>query len=99
MHCIIVISNPCSYACRFILAKEFIKKFEFEENVILYIVELAYGDQKYYITETIRLEWNQVLWHKKNMINIGVQKLLPPKWKAFAWIDAVLLGLWILSKY
>jgi len=40
------------------------------------------------ILTTSNLEWNQVLWHKENMINLGVQKLLPPTWKAFAWIDA-----------
>jgi hypothetical protein len=28
------------------------------------------------------------LWHKENMINLGVKYLLPPDWKAFAWIDA-----------
>jgi hypothetical protein len=31
---------------------------------------------------------NHVLWHKENMINMGVSKLLPKSWKAFAWIDA-----------
>ena len=51
LHCIIVISNPCQYARRFILAKEFIKRFEDEQNAILYVVELAYGDQNFYITE------------------------------------------------
>ena len=28
------------------------------------------------------------MWHKENMINIGVRKLLPENWKAMAWIDA-----------
>ena len=95
LHCVIVISNPCQYARRFILAREFIKRFENEMNVILYVVELAYGNQKFYVTEKnnpqhlqIRASMNQVLWHKENMINMGVSKLLPKKWKAFAWIDA-----------
>lgn len=94
LHLIIVISNPCLYKIRYKLAKEFIKRIENEEeNVILYIVELAYQNQKYYVTEEnnkkhLRLRTNVPLWHKENMINIGVKLLLPNGWKAFAWIDA-----------
>ena len=95
LHCIIVSSNPCNYARRIILAREFIKRFEHETNVILYVVELAYNNQDYYLTNKnnkrhlqLRANKNQVLWHKENMINLGVKKLLPKTWKAFAWIDA-----------
>ena len=38
LHVIIVISNPCQYAKRYILAREFIKRFDTEQNIILYIV-------------------------------------------------------------
>ncbi len=45
LHVIIVVSNPCLYAKRYLLANQFIKRIEEEEeNVNLYIVELAYGD-------------------------------------------------------
>jgi len=93
LHVIIVISNPCKYAKRYLLANQFIKRMEEEENIILYVVELAYKDQKYYITKKdnknhLRLNCEVPLWHKENMINIGVRKLLPENWKAFAWIDA-----------
>jgi hypothetical protein len=95
LHCIIVISNPCQFARRYILAREFIRRFEDEENVELYIVELAYGNQDYHLTKSnnkkhlqLRADMSQVLWHKENMINVGVNKLLPKTWKAFAWIDA-----------
>jgi len=94
LHVIIVISNPCQYARRYILAREFIKRFEQEQNVILYIVELIFDNQQFCVTENnnskhLQLKTNtRALWHKENMINIGVQKLLPEKWKAFAWIDA-----------
>ena len=94
LHVIMVISNPCSYAKRYILAKEFIYRMESEENVILYIVELCYKDQKHQITKNNNPRHLQLytetspLWHKENMINIGVKKLLPINWKAFAWIDA-----------
>ena len=52
LHVIAVISNPCLYVTRYILFKEFIQRIENEErNVILYIVELTYGDQKFIVTD------------------------------------------------
>ena len=94
LHVIIVISNPCMYGTRYKLANEFIRRFENEEpGTILYIVELAYNDQKFYVTNHenprhLQLRSDCILWHKENLINIGVEKLLPKNWRAFAWIDA-----------
>ena len=94
LHVIIVISNPCQFARRYILCKEFIKRFEEEEDhVHLYVVEMIYPNQKFIITEKknkrhLQLKTDTPIWHKENMINLGVQKLLPKSWKAFAWIDA-----------
>jgi hypothetical protein len=93
LHVILVISNPCLYARRYILLKEFVKRIEEEEeDVILYIVEMAYKKQKFIVTEAgnkrhLQLRTEVPLWHKENMINLGV-KLLPAGYKAFAWIDA-----------
>jgi len=94
LHVIAVISNPCLFATRYILMKEFINRMELDEkNVILYIVELAYGNQKFIITDSKNKRHLQIrtpvpLWHKENMINVGIRKLLPSNWKAVAWIDA-----------
>jgi hypothetical protein len=93
LHVIVVVSNPCQYKRRYFLAREFIQRMELEKNVTLYIVELAYGDQGFHLTEEanprhLQLRASVPLWHKENMINVGVAKLLPPDWKAFAWIDA-----------
>ena len=93
LHVIMVISNPCEYARRCILAREFQKRMEFEENVKLYIVELAYGDQHFIITDPhnsrhLQLKAPTPLWHKENLVNIGIKRLLPKAWKAVAWIDA-----------
>lgn len=94
LHVIIVISNPCLYATRYILAKQFIKRIEDEPHIQLYIVELAYNDNKFYITNSNNPKHLQLrtsmapLWHKENMINIGIRKLLPSSWRAVAWIDA-----------
>ena len=94
LNVIIVVSNPCLFAKRYILMKEFINRIELEEtNVNLYVVELLYGNQKYIITDSknknhLQIKTDVPLWHKENMINLGVKYLLPKEWKAFAWIDA-----------
>jgi len=93
LHVISVISNPCLFKRRYELMKQFIQRMEFENNLILYIVELAYKNQKFEITSDknprhLQLRTEHPIWHKENMINLGVQYLLPSDWKAFAWIDA-----------
>jgi hypothetical protein len=93
LNVIAVISNPCLYTRRYILMNEFITRMELEEpNVILYVVEMAYKDQKFVITNSKNKRHLQIrteipLWHKENMINLAVKNLLPKKWKAMAWID------------
>ena len=94
LNVIIVISNPCLYAKRYILLKEFVERIENEEdNVNLYIVELIYTDQRFIITNKknknhLQIKTDVPIWHKENMINLGVKHLLPSNWKAFAWVDA-----------
>lgn len=99
LHMVICVSNAVQYESRYILAKKFIKRIEKEEkNVILYIVELAYDlpnqkPQKFFITKKdnprhLQLRTNVPLWHKENMLNIGINKLLPRDSKAFCWADA-----------
>lgn len=93
LHVIAVISNPCNYAKRYLLLNEFRARFEREHDAILYIVELAYGDQPFVVTSAnhprhLQLRTDTPLWHKENMINLGVRHLLPPSYRAFAWIDA-----------
>jgi hypothetical protein len=94
LNVILVISNPCLYARRYILLKEFVNRFENEEeNVELFIVELIYNNQIFSVTNKenknhLQIKTETPLWHKENMVNIGVKYLLPDNWKAFAWIDA-----------
>jgi len=92
LHVIVVVSNPCQFATRYILAKEFLYRMESETNIKVYVVELAYGSQQFQITSPkcpthLQIRTDKVIWHKENMINMGV-RLLPPNWKAMAWIDA-----------
>lgn len=89
-----VVSNPCFYKIRYKLANEFIARMQKEPNVDLYVVELVYNDQEFAITSANNDKHLQIrtntppLWHKENMINMGIRKLLPANWKAVAWIDA-----------
>ena len=93
LHVIAVISNPCNYKIRYKLARQFFQRMEKEKDVILYIVELVYGDQEFAVTTKgnkrhLQLRGEVPLWHKENMINLGVKHLLPSDWKAVAWVDA-----------
>ena len=93
LHVVMVVSNPCYFIRRYALARQFIMRMEKESNVRLYIVELCYKNQKFVLTQKgnlrhLRLRAETPIWHKENMINIGIQKLLPSDWKAVAWIDA-----------
>ena len=100
LNMIIVISNPCLYARRYILAREFIKRIENDEpNINLFIVELAYNipgkrNQEFLVTDSSNKNHLQIrtssapLWIKENLMNIGVKKLLPKNWKAVAFCDA-----------
>jgi len=94
LNVIIAISNPCLYAKRYILLKEFVKRMEEEEeHVNLFIVELIYNNQQFIVTNKynknhLQLKTETPIWHKENMINLGVKYLLPKNYKAFAWIDA-----------
>lgn len=94
LHVILCISNPCLYARRYILIKEFINRMELEESdVIIYVVEYAYKNQRFIITDSknprhLQIRTDVPIWHKENMVNVGVKHLLPKNWKAFAWIDS-----------
>jgi len=94
LHVVCVISNPCLYATRYILAREFIKRMEFELNIQLYVCELLYENQdKFYVTNSknpnhLQIKTKTPLWHKENMINCVIREKLPKNWKAVAWIDA-----------
>jgi hypothetical protein len=94
LNVIVVISNPCLYTRRYTLLKEFVKRIEQqEEHVNLFIVEMIYKDQKFIITNKnnknhLQIRTDTPIWHKENMVNLGVKYLLPSNYKAFAWIDA-----------
>jgi len=93
LYVICVISNPCHYKRRVQLCKEFINRLLNDKRIKIYLVETVYGSDKHEFTDFsksivhIPLKTINPLWHKENMINIGMH-YLPKNWKAVAWIDA-----------
>jgi len=81
------------YELHYIRFKEFVERMEKDEpDIVLYIVEMAYGNSPFVVTDEtnprhLQLRTRVPLWHRENMINLAVNRLLPPDWKAFAWVD------------
>jgi len=94
LNVVMVYSNVCHFKRRKYLAEQFRDEMLKTPDVALYIVELAYGNDPFELTYAnnknhlqLRTSSDNVLWEKECMINLGVQKLLPTNWKAFAWVD------------
>lgn len=89
-----VISNPVRYEARYKLYRKF-EKHMHDAGVRLTTVELAFGNREWEVTEAddprdIRLRSQHELWHKENLINIGISRL-PENWEYVAWIDTDVL--------
>jgi hypothetical protein len=89
-----VCSNPVRYQRRWQLYKQFEKHMN-DVGAKLLVVEQAFGKRQFQLTERdnlwhLQLRTDQELWHKENMINIGIQYLcqIDPDWQYVAWIDA-----------
>lgn len=91
LHVISVISNPVRYASRYRLYRDFAERMR-AAGVIHHTVELSFGARPYEIVHNghgrhIKVRTFEELWHKENMINIGIAAL-PEDWEYVAWIDA-----------
>lgn len=92
LHVIGVVSNPIRWHSRYRLARHWIKEMEATRNVKVYVVEAAYKDRHFEVTDKCNPHHLQVrshseIWLKENLINLGVKHLLPKDWKYMAWID------------
>ncbi len=93
-YAIAVISNPTRFKSRVRLFRQFAEEMH-RDGVKLLVVELAYGNRHFEVTEVgnpmhLQLRTEAELWHKENMINLGVAHLnkIAPHWKYLAFIDA-----------
>ena len=85
-----IITNPERFKTRARLFLEFMERMEMQK-IKLYVVEAAFGDREFEVTQKdnprhIQLRTDTEIWHKENLINIGISRL-PPNWKYVAWID------------
>lgn len=92
LHVIAVVSNPIRFASRYRLYREFQERMLGNPAVVLHTVELAYGHRPFEITkEGVPNEYqfrsHEELWHKENLINLGIQRL-PASAEYIAWVDA-----------
>jgi hypothetical protein len=92
-YCISICSNPVRYQTRWKLFKEYEKHIT-SLGAKLIIVEQAFGNRQFQLTERdnpfhIQVRTDHELWHKENMINIGIQQLsqIDPEWEYVAWVD------------
>jgi hypothetical protein len=94
LHVVTVVTNPRRFNSRYKLYREFAKRVT-DAGCPLYTVECALGERPHVLTEPnnprhVQLRSRHELWHKENMINIGIQRL-PHDWKYVAWLDSDIL--------
>lgn len=92
LHVVAMVSNPARYHSRYRLFRNWQKEMEATPYVKVYVVEVAFGDRQFEVTDPnnkqhLQLRVNQELWHKENAINRGVIHLLPSDWKYLCWCD------------
>lgn len=92
LHVLMMYSNTARFSARARLFKEAEARFDKTPHVITYVVEVAFGDRPYHVTERgnprhLQLRTLNELWHKENALNLLAQRL-PRNWKYCAWIDS-----------
>lgn len=91
LHMVGVYSNPFRWRSRRQLFNQFTRHMRGTPNVDLHVVELAYGDRPWEVTEPetpgdIQLRTDCEMFHKENLINIGVAHF-PIGWKYGGYSD------------
>ena len=99
LYIVISVFSPFGRDIRTKLAQEFIDRIEkLQRNghpVQICVIELLYSTQKNFLKVSntkfhlqIQYKHDLYLFNKENLINVGVNKLLPSNWKWMAWVDA-----------
>jgi len=83
--------NPPRFKSRERLAREFMERMNDNPLVNLYVVEVAFGDRSYHLTQPgnpnhLQLRTYDELWHKESALNLLAHRL-PKDWQYVAWID------------
>jgi len=88
---VVPLVNPNRYRSRYALFRDFKEYAQSHPNVKVYTVEMAFGGRPFEVTHPddpcdIQLRGTDELWHKENLINIGVSRI-PQDIRYIAWID------------
>lgn len=91
LYVVTVISNPQRFRTRYELFRAFEKQC-LDAGAIPYTVEMQLRDRHFEVTEPdnpchIQLRNPSEIWHKENLVNIGIRHL-PADWEYVAWVDA-----------
>ena len=93
LYVIAVCSNPARYDTRYRLFRNFLAHMHDLHAQVL-VVELAFDHRPFALTDVsndlhLRLRTNEELWHKENLINLGIAHLtrIRPNAEFVAWID------------
>jgi hypothetical protein len=91
LHVVVPINNYVRFSRRYELFWKFKEAIEKNPLVELYIVEVAFGDRAFMVTEKdnpkhLQLRTTDEIWHKEDSINKMVQRF-PLNWQYVAWID------------
>ncbi len=93
LHVASAYSNPFRWQTRRELANDFRRHIEQMPNTKLHMIELAYGDRPFEVTDhagrhhPIQLRTRHELFHKENLLNLAIRSF-PPDWQYGAIIDA-----------
>lgn len=90
LHVVSFYSNPFRWKSRRELFNTFSLAMRRTPNVVLHVVEMAYGDRPFEVTgndpNDIQLRTSHEMWHKENAINVAISRL-PADWKYAAYVD------------
>ncbi len=92
LHVLTMYSNAIRYHARARLFSEFKERMESTPHVVLHIVEIAFGERAFEVTDEcnpnhLQLRTHDELWHKENALNLLAQRL-PDDAKYIAWLDS-----------
>jgi hypothetical protein len=92
LHVIGVLTNYVRWHSRYRLARKWIAEMLATPNVKLYLVEAAYKDRKFEITDAhnphhLQVRTGSEIWIKENLATLAFDRLLPKGWKNAAWVD------------
>jgi hypothetical protein len=92
---IIVHFNPFNFTSRVSNTLEQQSVIGATEGAVGYTIELAFADDPFQVTDSrnprhlqLRLRNSPPLFYKHNLVNIAVDRLLPPDWTCYAFVDS-----------